>query len=572
MIPYQVLQIARFCKEAGILNIVASPGSRSAPILLSFVRMGGFIIHMEMDERSAAYKAIGLSLGLNKPVAIFCTSGTAVLNYGPAIAEAFYQNLPLFVFTADRPPESIDQNDGQAVRQNGIFHLHTKFSGTLPTSESGSEVFTFTRRLLNQAYHSATSLPQGPVHLNVPLREPLYPQEPVDFGPINASNQWMEPMVSHQKLEREVLSPLLDLWNKTGSRLLIAGQHRPDDELSNAIKALSEYSHCPVSGDFLHNLHNHPGLIKSADSFPEIFWNSPDLEPEILITIGAGLLSKSTRAFLKKSKPRYHWHIQEKGFPADPNGTITHHIQADPTWFLTKLGEASYFTVEEKQNESKRYFQIWKDAEQKAREITEEFAGNVAWSDLASVEILTRALSVNLVLFAGNSMSVRYLQWLSFRIPSGIPVFSNRGTSGIDGCLSTSIGLALAHPDRIILAVLGDMSFVYDRNALWTKSVPSNLRVVVLNNAGGNIFRIIPGSGSIPELDEFFELNQPFSARNAALESGMDYYEARDGDYLAFVWKEFISNRGPAVIECFTDRVENATVVKQFKQYLKAKW
>lgn len=572
MIPYQVLQIAKFCKEAGILNIVASPGSRSAPILLSFVRMGGFSIHMEMDERSAAYKAIGLCLGLNKPVAIFCTSGTAVLNYGPAIAEAFYQNLPLFVLTADRPPEKIDQNDGQAVRQHGIFHLHSKFSCTLPTTEQGSDLIPFTRRLLNQAYHAATSLPPGPVHLNIPLREPLYPLESVDFSEINASNQWIEPMFSHQKLEREVLSPILDLWNKTSSRLLLAGQHRPDNELSNAIKALSEYGHCPVVGDFLHNLHDHHGLIKSADSFPEPFWNSPELEPEILITIGAGILSKSTRAFLKKSKPRYHWHIQEKGFPADPNGTITHHIQADPAWFLTKLGEASFFSVDEKQNESKRYFQIWKDAEKKAREITEEFAGTVTWSDFASIEILTRSLPLNLVLFAGNSMSVRYLQWLSFRIPSGIPVFANRGTSGIDGCLSTSIGLALAHPDKTILAVLGDMSFVYDRNALWSKSIPFNLRVLVLNNAGGNIFRIIPGSGSIPELDQYFELNQPFSARNAALESGMDYFEARDSDYLHSAWNEFFSNHGPALMECFTDRFDNATIVKQFKQHLKTKW
>jgi 2-succinyl-5-enolpyruvyl-6-hydroxy-3-cyclohexene-1-carboxylate synthase len=572
MIPFQVLQIARFCKEAGILNIVASPGSRSAPMLLTFVRMGGFSIHMEMDERSAAYKALGLCLGSNKPVAIFCTSGTAVLNYGPAIAEAFYQNLPLFVFTADRPPESIDQNDGQAVRQNGVFHLHTKFSGTLPTTEIGDEAVVFTRRLLNQAYYSATSLPMGPVHLNVPLREPLYPEQPIDFTKINSSNQWMEPMVSHQKLEREVLSPLIEIWNKTGSRLLVAGQHRPEPELGNAIKALSEYGHCPVVGDFLNNLQDHPGLIKLADSFPEPFWNTQGLLPEIMITIGAGLLSKSTRAFLKKAKPRFHWHVQEKGFPADPNGTITHHIQADPVWFLTKLGEASYFTVKEKQNELKQYFLIWKDAEYKAREISAEFSENVAWGDFSCIEILARSLPVNLALFAGNSMAVRYLQWQSFRIPSEIPVFANRGTSGIDGCLSTSMGLAMAFPDKTILSVIGDMSFIYDRNALWTKSVPSNLRVVVLNNAGGNIFRIIPGSGTMPELDEYFEMNQPFSARNATLECGMDYFDARDPSYLASVWNEFMSNPGPALLECFTDKVENAVVVKQFKQFMKSKW
>jgi 2-succinyl-5-enolpyruvyl-6-hydroxy-3-cyclohexene-1-carboxylate synthase len=188
------------------------------------------------------------------------------------------------------------------------------------------------------------------------------------------------------------------------------------------------------------------------------------------------------------------------------------------------------------------------------------------------VEIVTRSLPLNLVLFAGNSMAVRYLQWFSFRISSDIPVFANRGTSGIDGCLSTSMGLAIAFPEKTILSVIGDMSFIYDRNALWTKSVPSNLRVLVLNNAGGNIFRIIPGSGSMPELDEYFEMNQPFSARNAALESGMDYFEARDASYLGSVWNEFMSNQGSALLECFTEKGDNAVVVKQFKHLVKSKW
>ena len=182
MIPNAVIQLAQFCKRVGLLHFVVSPGSRSAPILLSLNRIGGINLYPVMDERSAGFTALGLSLALNKPVGLLCTSGSSVLNYGPAIAEAFYQNVPLFVVTADRPPEWIDQNEGQAIRQNFVFHTHTKFSAVLPSLDHSQEANTHTSRILNQAWYETNHFPQGPVHLNVPLREPLYPESEIDFS------------------------------------------------------------------------------------------------------------------------------------------------------------------------------------------------------------------------------------------------------------------------------------------------------------------------------------------------------------------------------------------------------
>ena len=564
MISYQVLQLARFCKEAGITKIVGSPGSRSAPILIALVRIGGIEVEMEMDERSAAYKALGLSLALNKPVGLFCTSGTAVLNYGPAIAEAFYQNVPLFIFTADRPAEMIDQNEGQAVRQNGIFSLHTKFSALIPSTDGHIEAGNHTRRLLNQALFLALQHPQGPVHLNFPLREPLYPTMEIDFTEINNTNQFIKTSSSRHKLNREELSELIEIWNKSGKRLVVAGQMKPEPELNNALKALSEYGLCPVLGDCLHNLNFSDGLVLSADSFPKSFFQDSFAEPEILLTIGNGILSKSIRTFLKRIKPRHHWHVCENGFPPDPYGTITRIVQADPSWFLTKLGEASFFAQPQQKTNSESFFTHWFNKEKEVRNQVELFSEKTGWSDLTATKSLLKNISSNTILFLGNSMPVRYANWFSYLMKPLNLIYSNRGTSGIDGCVSTSVGIAKVYPDRLVVALVGDMSFIYDRNALWSQNLPNNLKIIVLNNAGGNIFRIIPGSGNMPELKTYFELNQPFSAGNAARESGLEYYEVTDLSLMEKLAPAFLKSSKSGILECFTDPEMNARVVKEF--------
>ena len=185
MIPQAMLQLAHFCKEVGLFNFIVSPGSRSAPIVLALSRIGGINLQVVADERSAGFTALGLAMGKSEPVGLLCTSGTAVLNYGPAIAEAFYQQVPLFVITADRPPEWIDQNEGQAIRQNFVFQQHTKFSSVLPSLDESPAAAVHSRRLLNQAWFEATQFPKGPVHLNVPLREPLYPTEVLNFESVS---------------------------------------------------------------------------------------------------------------------------------------------------------------------------------------------------------------------------------------------------------------------------------------------------------------------------------------------------------------------------------------------------
>ncbi len=562
-----VLLLARFCKEVGLLHFVGSPGSRSAPILLALSRIGGIEIEMAMDERSAGYVALGKSLALGKPVGIFCTSGTAVLNLGPAVAEAFYQQVPLLLLTADRPPELIDQQEGQAIRQNQVFSAHTVFSGQLPSSESHDHSLLLTGRILNQAWQHLQAAHSGPVHLNIPLREPLYPAagEVLDFKRIENQKIAVTEVRQKRTLDRYALSEILEAWNAFDRKLLIAGQVRPDPDLRNALKALSLYGQVPLAGDLVHNLSGIDGLVQHADLLPDSFWEHPDVSPDIILTIGNGLISKPLKKFIQKKQHREHWHIQEEGPVADPYGSITKIIRAHPEWMITKLGEGSFFQNRQDLNP---YFDFWMNTELKAKSALRTFAKKEDWSDGKATALLYDLLPHKAVLFPGNSMPVRYANWFAAALSTDHIVFANRGTSGIDGCLSAALGIASVLPHRTVVALSGDMGFFYDRNALWRNHIPANLKIMILNNGGGNIFRIIPGSGQMPELEEYFEMKQPYSAQWAAKEAGLPYFRASNSKEMQAALPLWLESTQCAILECHTDRYENAVWVKNLKKWM----
>jgi 2-succinyl-5-enolpyruvyl-6-hydroxy-3-cyclohexene-1-carboxylate synthase len=562
MIPAAVLQLVHYCRAAGLRHLVCSPGSRSAPVLLSFVRQGGFSVEMVMDERSAAFKALGKALALQEPVALLCTSGTAVLNYAPAVAEAFYQAVPLLVLTADRPPEWIDQHEGQAIRQTDVFGRHVVFSATLPVTDAGPMAPVHNRRILAEAWES---LAAGPVHLNIPLREPLYPEGEIDFSLPAFPASRIEKISGPRRLEREVLSPLLEAWNNSSSRLLVAGSQPFSPELRNAVTALSEYGSVPVLGDILHNLHGIPGVLPLTDFLPSGYLNRPEFQPEILVTTGRGVVSKTLRQFLRQIRPRQHWHISGGGFPADPYGTLTHHIEAVPEWFLSRLAEGSYFTPMPGAAEARSFFLRWQETFSSLRASIETAAAEASWSDFRAVAGIMASLPEQGGLFLGNSMPVRYAVWLGSGLKGTLKIFGNRGTSGIDGCVSTAMGIA-GHLSGPLVALVGDMSFHYDRNGLWAQAIPPGLKLVVLNNGGGNIFRLLPDSGKMPELKSHFELTQPLSARHAAEEAGMKYFRADSDNGFSGLVSEFLSSPQAALLECFTSPEENARVLGRIRE------
>ena len=566
MLPPHVIDLVVFCRESGIRRFYGSPGSRSAPLLLALLRSGEFHVEMVPDERSAAYRALGYSLASGEVTGLFCTSGTAVLNFGPAIAEAFYQKAKLFVLTADRPPELIDQQEGQAIRQDGIFKVHTRFSATVPSSDHHQAALIHARRLFNQAWHACAGPDSGPVHLNFPFREPFYPD---GTEVTQASSGVFVKSSNHEaRLPREELSFLIEKWNAAPRRLLLAGQMQHHHELSNACKALSEYAFCPVVGDALHNLETLPGSVLHPDLLPEGFLKSQDARADILISIGNGFLSKSLKKFLAENPPAEHWHIQESGYPADASGTITRIIHARPDWFITKLAEASCFSPAAAADISAQWMDGWVSKEIRIREQMPSLLENAGYSDLKAVFHFLNYLPKKAILCIGNSMPVRYAMWLHGGRPEG-EIFANRGTSGIDGCLSSAIGVAEALPEKTVYLLIGDMGFLYDRNGLWTNNIPANLKILVLNNAGGNIFRILPSSSSLAEMPDYFETVQNQTTEGSCLDAGIRRFTAADEKQLIeslATWQEY---PGCAVLEVFTDKVQNHLEVKKFREHFR---
>lgn len=564
MIPKAALFLARFCKEVGLFHFVLSPGSRSAPLVLALNRIGGITFHTVADERSAGFVALGMAIGSRKPVGLLCTSGTAVLNYGPAIAEAFYQQIPLFILTADRPPEWIDQNEGQAIRQNFVFQAHTRFSAVLPSLDESEAAAVHTKRLLNQAWYEATSFPKGPVHLNVPFREPLYPTKPIDFESVNSGSLVLNVYRSKPELDRTFLSDLAETFNQIPRRMVVVGQMEPDWELRNSLKALAEYGALPVAGDFFHNIKNIPGLASGADWFSNAFWGEPDNHPELLITTGKGLISKPLKRFLASLRPKEHWHVCLDGYPPDPFGTLTRIVHCDPSWFFSRLAESAYFQGDKEQSASRLFQERWTNETVRVLELTKTFVDSMPWSDFGAMSQILKHIPTECGVFIGNSMPIRYANWLSYCFGDQHFIYSNRGTSGIDGCVSTAVGLAKANPDWPLIAVVGDLSFFYDRNGLLPQPLPSNLKIAVLNNGGGNIFRIIPGSGQVPELEELFELNQPLSARRTAEDAGMGFFQLKE--YNSDIVEKWLIFPHSSLLECVTDKYANADIFRALKE------
>ncbi len=567
MLPPHVIDLVVFCRESGIRRFYGSPGSRSAPLLLALLRSGEFHVEMVPDERSAAYRALGYSLASGEVTGLFCTSGTAVLNFGPAIAEAFYQKAKLFVLTADRPPELIDQQEGQAIRQDGIFKAHTRFSATVPSTDHHPAALIYSRRIFNQAWHACAGPDSGPVHLNFPFREPFYPDADFRF-PESEKGVFVRPLFPEYRLAREELSMLIEKWNAAPRRLLLAGQMQHHHELSNACKALSEYAFCPVVGDALHNLETLPASVLHPDLLPESFLKSQDARADILISIGNGFLSKSLKKFLAENPPAEHWHIQESGYPADASGTITRIIHARPDWFITKLAEASCFSPAVAADSSRQWMNGWVSKEIRIKEQMPALLADSAYSDLKAVSRFLDSLSKHAILCIGNSMPVRYAMWLHCGRQKG-EIFVNRGTSGIDGCLSSAIGVADALPEKTVYLLIGDMGFLYDRNGLWTNNIPANLKILVLNNGGGNIFRILPASSSLSEMPDYFETVQNQTTEGSCLDAGIRRFTAADEQEMIASLPIWHAYPGCAVLEVFTDKVQNQLEVKKFREHFR---
>ncbi len=545
--------IVKSCENYNINTVVISPGSRSAPLIIGFNESEKIETLSVVDERCAAFFALGIAQQTRQPVALVCTSGSALLNYYPAIAEAFYSNIPLIVFSADRPLHLIDIGDGQTIRQENIFNNHILFTANLSSEYSLKSVEKITKAL------KKAIIENGPVHINVPFDEPLY--EKVTKRKNEIENLISEgiPIKTDKPLEVTELQEYADIWNSSTKKMVLVGEHFPDELLQTQLEHLIKDPSVLILIENTANV-SHPKFINSIDKliFPFIEDELEKFRPEILLSLGGLIVSKRIKHHLRKYQPKHHWHVDVKR-AFDTFHCLEHHFKVSPQlffsqfFFLTKTKKSNYqeFWMQKKAFRLKKHY---------------EFIDNCSFSDLKVFQILLESIPNDSQLQLGNSSVIRYSQL--FDINNTLRVFCNRGTSGIDGCTSTAIGAAHAVIENTVF-ITGDISFFYDSNALWNNYIPANFRIIIVNNGGGGIFRFIPGPKQSNALD-YFETPHNFSAEHLCKMYNFEYYTAKSKEELnEQLFSFYKKSKYPKLLEIFTPREENDQILKAYFNNLK---
>jgi 2-succinyl-5-enolpyruvyl-6-hydroxy-3-cyclohexene-1-carboxylate synthase len=549
-------QLAALLLKKGITDIVISPGSRNAPMIHTFHGVAGFNCRNIVDERSAAYFAMGLSLAKQKPVAIVCTSGTATLNYAPAIAEAFYQNIPLIVLTADRPDYWIDQLESQSIRQEGIYRNFVKKEVNLPLGESEKELW-FAARQISECLNLAIAGTPAPVHINIPLEEPLHQIIDAELPEVKD----IAIASAKPKISETELSGLAEIIGQSKKIMVLAGQLNPNPAFEKALAAFVAKTGAVVLHEYLSNLHDER-FVESIDALMAAILeeNSTDYNPDLLITLGGQFVSKSLKQFLRKNKPAEHWHLSLGTEHFDTYQSLTKVVQTEAADFFESLAGQEI-------QASSAFLKLWKSKENRVNQLRDEFVANAEFSDLKVFGLISQAIPENSVVHLGNSSPVRYA--LIHNWVKQAEYYSNRGTAGIDGCVSTAVGFA-SESDQINTVIVGDLSFFYDSNALWNKYIGANLRIIVIHNGGGNIFSMIKGPGETPAFKEHFFTENTHKAEGLAKAFGLEYFSASNENELTQALTEFYSPyQKAAVLEVFTDAEVNVNVFRELFQEVK---
>ena len=563
MFRQDIKNLAHIAHTLGVPNAVIAPGSRNTPLTLAFTAQEGMRCYPVTDERSAAFFALGMSQFTAEPVAVICTSGTAVLNFAPAVAEAYYQHLPLIVITADRPVAWIDQADGQTIRQQNIFGNYIKASFQLP-SELADDTTWHSDRIVAQALDMAMQFPRGPIHLNVPLDEPLY----VALPETHSKPRVIRSMATEIMPDKATTALFLHSWKKASKRMILVGIGRKDKNLNALLEAIANDTETLVVAE---NLSNISGM--NIISNPDVFFGAlseeekVQLQPEMLITIGNSIISKQLKQYLRKYKPLNHWQLQSDMPYADTYQSLDYILPVKAEKML-KLIIENYGTASEGisyKDKAGDYREFCRTIYERSSERAAQYLKALPHSDIAVFRELLPLIPADWVLQIANSTPIRISQLFDSR--TDLEYFSNRGTSGIDGSVSTAAGSAVVSGKPTLL-ITGDLSFLYDSNGLWNRNFPDNLKILVLNNAGANIFSMIGDSKVTEHCQEFFDATHEVDIEKLTSAYGLKHMRCADIDELPEQIVQFLHIAGPAVFEVNTDKEINVTTYKELFKHI----
>ena len=571
--------VVRLCALKKIKHIVISAGSRNAPLTNGFVEDDFFKTYSIVDERAAAFFALGIAQQLKSPVALVCTSGSALLNYCPAVAEAYYSDIPLVVLSADRMPHRIDIGDGQTIRQTGVFEPHLEAAAYLKPDVSHA-----TASLLNnplQKEINPKSTPQeiaeqqlkiqqdnanaitktldiaftksGPVHLNIPLEEPLY-------GMTEMAVSFSVPLldISKNVVSEKDLDQFKNKWRKAKKKMILVGVLSPDTIDKEIFNLICDDPSVVVLIEKTSNL-NHSMTINSIDTLMAPLEalekeKKTFLQPDILLTFGGMVVSKKIKSFLRNHPPEIHWHVDSKK-AYDTYYCLKKHCLLHPNSFLKALYSEAYSPASSYREEVLKHYN-------KFGARGRQWLKTQAFSDLKVFEKIAFKLPNTLQLQLANSSTIRYVQL--FDLPKETSVFCNRGTSGIDGSTATAVGAAQISKTPTLL-ITGDLSFFYDLNGLWNNYIPNDFRILLINNSGGGIFRILPGEKDTPKYETYFETIHQRNAKSIAKAFGFEYKSSRSMFGLNLKFNSFFkASSRPKILEIHTPRKLNDQILLDY--------
>lgn len=557
---------------SGLRHVCIAPGSRSTPLTLAFNAHPDIEVHLHLDERSAGFMALGLALKTGRPVALVCTSGTAAANFYPAIIEAHMSQVPLVVLTADRPPELRHSGANQTIDQVKLFGDHVLWAVDLdvPTAAMPEVAWRNIATISSRAYQTANGLRKGPVHLNVPFRKPLEPQGVLSAESLVKStvNSGLLPQDSALLMpSRSQIELLVDLINRHDRGLIVCGPNCPDGEFPSAAAQLARTSGYPIAADPLSGLRFGPWventpIMSSYETFLA-GGRQPDAEPpEIVIRFGAVPTSKWLNQYLDAISPKVRLHVRASGVWADDSHRITDFWQVDETalcQFVSSLVQRTDLrpqTTEGSFNLSHTPFDASKakllQDDMNSWGVIDSFLPEANF-DAAVVYRVFEHLPEDSNLMIGNSLPIRHVDQFARPSTKRLNLFGNRGASGIDGIVSTAVGIAKADPERLTALLIGDVSFFHDQNGLLPARDLPNFKIILLNNNSGSIFRRLPISNLDPPFTALFLTPHDLDFQPIIEMHQISYYQTADmTSFLSAIQKAF-STAGPAVVEYRSD-------------------
>ena len=549
--------ITDLCFKKNIKNIVISPGSRNAPLTLGFNLNPYFKTYSVVDERAAAFFALGIAQQVKFPVVLVCTSGSALLNYYPAISEAYYSNIPLVILSADRPERLLNIGDGQTINQKNVFDKNIGYSENLNQNDNYYlNLFGLrdnNQDKINKALNFSIEK-QTPVHINIPFSEPLY--EITNSLSVNTINKL--PGLNNQNIKN--ISSFRNKWQNSIKKIILIGVSSPEILCKKSIDLLASDSSLLVLTENTSNVY-HPSFCNKIDQLIAPLTNKElkEFRPEILITIGGMIISKKIKAIFRDNKPKEHWHIGIH----DANDTffcLTKHFKTIPNNIISKL-------YENFNDNGTDYHNKWDLIISKRKEKHKKYLSELIYCDFKVFDYVLKSIPSNSMLQVSNSSAIRYTQL--FDIDSSINVFCNRGTSGIDGSTSTAIGAASVFKGNTVF-ITGDLSFFYDSNALWNNFIPTSFRIILINNKGGGIFKILTKDNNTELFKIFFETKHDLYAKDLCNMYNFEYFTSNDEDTLKNILNDFYNeSEKPKLLEVITDNDYNQDYLLNYFDYIK---